>query len=107
MSQSEIATELQMPLGTVKTRNRAALLHLAEILEREEHAMSEQDLEALERRLRTLPPLLDVPPSLVAPSVRGRVREPDRPRARFQRRADRRMVAPLVVRRRRRSPRPR
>jgi RNA polymerase sigma-70 factor, ECF subfamily len=37
MSQSEIATELQMPLGTVKTRNRAALLHLAEILEREEH----------------------------------------------------------------------
>lgn len=37
MSQSEIATELQLPLGTVKTRNRAALLHLAEILEREEH----------------------------------------------------------------------
>jgi len=37
MSQSEIATELQVPLGTVKTRNRAALLHLAEILEREEH----------------------------------------------------------------------
>ncbi len=36
MSQSEIAAELQMPLGTVKTRNRAALLHLAEILEREE-----------------------------------------------------------------------
>jgi RNA polymerase sigma-70 factor (ECF subfamily) len=38
MSQSEIATELQTPLGTVKTRNRAALLHLAEILEREEHS---------------------------------------------------------------------
>ena len=38
MSQSEIAAELQMPLGTVKTRNRAALLHLAEILEREEHS---------------------------------------------------------------------
>jgi len=38
MSQSEIATELEMPLGTVKTRNRAALLHLAEILEREEHS---------------------------------------------------------------------
>jgi RNA polymerase sigma-70 factor (ECF subfamily) len=38
MSQSEIATALQMPLGTVKTRNRAALLHLAEILEREEHS---------------------------------------------------------------------
>jgi len=38
MSQSEIAIELQMPLGTVKTRNRAALLHLAEILEREEHS---------------------------------------------------------------------
>lgn len=37
MSQSEIATELHMPLGTVKTRNRAALLHLTEILEREEH----------------------------------------------------------------------
>jgi RNA polymerase sigma-70 factor (ECF subfamily) len=38
MSQSEIAAELQMPLGTVKTRNRAALLHLAEILEREQHS---------------------------------------------------------------------
>jgi RNA polymerase sigma-70 factor, ECF subfamily len=37
MSQSEIATELGMPLGTVKTRNRAALVHLTEILEREEH----------------------------------------------------------------------
>jgi RNA polymerase sigma-70 factor, ECF subfamily len=35
MSQSEIAVELQIPLGTVKTRNRAALAHLAEILERE------------------------------------------------------------------------
>jgi RNA polymerase sigma-70 factor (ECF subfamily) len=38
MSQSEIAAELQMPLGTVKTRNRAALMHLAEIVEREEHS---------------------------------------------------------------------
>ena len=38
LSQSEIATELQIPLGTVKTRNRAALVHLAEILEREEHS---------------------------------------------------------------------
>jgi DNA-directed RNA polymerase specialized sigma24 family protein len=38
MSQSEIAAELRMPLGTVKTRNRAALLHLAEILEREEQS---------------------------------------------------------------------
>lgn len=38
MSQSEIAVELQMPLGTVKTRNRAALMHLAEILEREEQS---------------------------------------------------------------------
>jgi DNA-directed RNA polymerase specialized sigma24 family protein len=38
MSQSEIATELQIPLGTVKTRNRAALMHLAEIVEREEHS---------------------------------------------------------------------
>ena len=38
MSQSEIATDLEIPLGTVKTRNRAALLHLAEILEREEHS---------------------------------------------------------------------
>ena len=38
MSQSEIATELQIPLGTVKTPNRAALLHLGEILEREAQA---------------------------------------------------------------------
>ena len=37
MSQSEIATELDIPLGTVKTRNRAALMHLAEILEQEGH----------------------------------------------------------------------
>jgi hypothetical protein len=41
--------------------------------------MSELDLEALERRLRTLPPLLDVPPSLVAPSVRAGLHQPDLP----------------------------
>ena len=41
--------------------------------------MNEPDLEALERRLRTLPPLLDVPPSLVAPSVRAAVADPDSP----------------------------
>ena len=35
-SQSEIAVELGLPLGTVKTRNRAALVHLADIVEREE-----------------------------------------------------------------------
>ena len=39
--------------------------------------MNEPDLDAHERRLRTLPPLLDVPPSLVAPSVRAAVEEPD------------------------------
>jgi hypothetical protein len=39
--------------------------------------MNEPDLEALERRLRTLPPLLDVPPSLVLPSVHAAVTDPD------------------------------
>ena len=39
--------------------------------------MNEPDLQALERRLHTLPPLLDVPPSLVTPSVRAAVADPD------------------------------
>ena len=39
--------------------------------------MNEHDLEALERRLRTLPPLLDVPSSLVAPSLHAAVTDPD------------------------------
>lgn len=46
--------------------------------------MNEPDLQALERRLHTLPPLLDVPPSLVAPSVQAAVADPDSP-ARTQR----------------------
>jgi hypothetical protein len=41
--------------------------------------MNEPDLEALERRLRTLPPLLDVPPSLVAQSVQAAVADTDSP----------------------------
>ena len=41
--------------------------------------MNEPDLQALERRLHTLPPLLDVPPSLVAPSVQAAVADPDSP----------------------------
>ncbi|HSP71697.1 MAG TPA: sigma-70 family RNA polymerase sigma factor, partial [Gaiellaceae bacterium] len=36
LSQSEVAEFLDIPLGTVKTRTRAALAHLAEILEGEE-----------------------------------------------------------------------
>jgi RNA polymerase sigma-70 factor (ECF subfamily) len=35
LSQSELASTLNMPLGTVKTRTRSALTRLAEILERE------------------------------------------------------------------------
>jgi hypothetical protein len=41
--------------------------------------MNEPDLQALERRLRTLPPLLDVPPSLVAPSVQAAIVDPESP----------------------------
>jgi hypothetical protein len=41
--------------------------------------MNQPDLQALERRLHTLPPLLDVPPSLVAPSLQAAVADPDSP----------------------------
>jgi hypothetical protein len=43
--------------------------------------MNEPDLQALERRLHTLPPLLDVPQSLVAASVQAAVAEADSPAA--------------------------
>ena len=43
--------------------------------------MNELDLQALERRLHTLAPLLDVPQSLVAPSVQAAVAEADSPAA--------------------------
>ena len=39
--------------------------------------MNEPHLQALERRLHTLPPLLDVPPSLVTPSVQAAVADAD------------------------------
>ncbi len=41
--------------------------------------MNDPDLQALERRLHTLPPLLDVPPSLVAPSVQAGVADSNSP----------------------------
>jgi hypothetical protein len=43
--------------------------------------MNEPDLQALERRLHTLPPLLGVPPSLVAPSIQAGVADPGSPAA--------------------------
>jgi anti-sigma-K factor RskA len=43
--------------------------------------MNEHDLEALERRLRTLPDMLDVPPGLVDPSVQAAIGEPEPPAA--------------------------
>jgi len=33
LSQSEVASFLDIPLGTVKTRTRSALAHLADVLE--------------------------------------------------------------------------
>ena len=39
--------------------------------------MNEPDLQALERRLHTLPPLLEVPAGLVAPSVQAAVAGPE------------------------------
>ena len=41
--------------------------------------MSEHDVAALERRLRTLPPLLDVPPGLVAASAQAALGAPEPP----------------------------
>ena len=41
--------------------------------------MNDPALQALERRLHTLPPLLDVPPSLVAPSVQAGVADSNSP----------------------------
>ena len=35
LSQSEVASFLDIPLGTVKTRTRSALAHLADVLEGE------------------------------------------------------------------------
>ena len=35
LSQSEISEYLHLPLGTVKTRTRSALAHLADLLEEE------------------------------------------------------------------------
>jgi hypothetical protein len=61
--------------------------------------MNEPDLQALERRLHTLPPLLAVPPDLVAPSVRAAVAEADSaaPTTRAPRRSRRWSFAGVVA----------
>jgi len=64
--------------------------------------MNEPDRQALERRLHTLPPLLDVPQSLVAPSVQAALAEaaspaPTRPVPRRSRGRSRRWSLAGVV----------
>ena len=94
LSQSEVATRLGIPLGTVKTRTRSALQQLAAILEEEEEPNDDESFDDLvdgddlspdeRRRLEDVHELLvaagpppELPAALAGAAAPGRSRRPD------------------------------